>query len=249
MVTLLCPEQTALSCRARGGAAVLGGSLGCHGLCRCWTRGPAPPGRDAAPPAYWRPARLAKQPPPLHGTLLPSKAEGPRVRARPTPGGHLKPTIKASRTPPMASGSRALPTHWVDSSLWLNLRFNRALVLHMRSGSLGHHRPVWRSLRGRVWGPFTEVSPATFWVLSPRRVLRPASLKALPDPPWVLTRVEAPGAALGAVEEAAWPDGKELGAHRPDNRSAFSPRLSPPSRERGQQGVGDGLPSWEPRAS
>ena len=152
-------DSTAPSCRARGGAAVLGGSLGCHGLRRCWTRGLAPPGRDAATPACWHPARLAEQPPPLHRTLLPSKAEGPRVRARPTPGGRLRLAIKASRTPPMASGSRALPTGWVDSSLWLNLRFNRALVLHMRSGSLGHHKPVWRSLRGRVWGPFTEVSP------------------------------------------------------------------------------------------
>lgn len=157
-MTLLCPERTAPSCRAWGGPTVLGGSLGCHGLCRCWTRGPAYPRQSCGPSSLLAPSQAGRAAPAPAQHAAPQRGCG---ATRP----HSADSRKSSKTShgsfedPSAGFWLQSPPHcWEDSS-WLNLRFNRALVLHMRAGSLGHHRPVWRSLRGRVWGPSTQASP------------------------------------------------------------------------------------------
>lgn len=164
-------------------------------------RGPCPPRQSCGPSSLLAPSRgWPSSPLSCTACCSPARLRGNVSALRPAPGSHLRPAMEASRTP-VPSGSRGPPHSWEGSS-WLNL-VNRALALHMRAGSLGHHRPVWKSLRGRAWGPSTQASLATFWVLSPQEGSKTCLPEGTARPPWVLTRVGAPGAALRALERAA----------------------------------------------
>ena len=199
MVTLPCPEWTAPSCGAQGGAAVPGGNPGPH-----------PPS-----PA---PQMLEERP------FLPKRSCSPSRPLEPSRAGRADPCPAWSTAPQRGRGAERLHSASGKSSeaghegfedpssgFWLQTprhtlgrgsgglfplaepEIQQALVLHMRGGSLGHHRQC---------GGHSGAGPGTIhiglswphsWVLSPRKVLRPAFLKPPPDPPQVLMSVGAPG--------------------------------------------------------